>query len=174
VAIAALGWTLVSSIDADDPAPLAGDDVISIRSAAAFDPEGTGAPGEHNDRAALAIDRDPSTGWPTERYASRDLGVKSGVGLVLTLDRVADIGRITIRTQEAADWAAEIRVTTGVSAEQATSITDFGAVQSGRAGLGSIAELPLEARGDTVVVWLTDLGEGDTPIRLTINEITIR
>jgi serine/threonine-protein kinase len=173
-AIAALGWTLVSSVDGNDPPPITGDDVVSIRSATAFDPEGTGAPGEHDERAPLAIDLDPATAWPTERYATRDLGAKSGVGLVLALDRVADIERVTIRTEGATDWATEIRVATGMSAEQASAITDFGPARGGGSGLGPVADLTLGARGDAVVVWITDLGAGDTPIRLAISEITIR
>ena len=175
-AIAVLGWTLISSITGDSPppGPLTGVDVIAIRSADAFDPEGTGVPGEHNDRAMLAIDLDPSTAWPTERYDTRDLGLKSGVGLVLTLDRVTDIDQVTIRTVDADDWAVQIRIATGISAADATSIAEFGSSVGGGSGLGSIAELAVDGQGDTVVIWITDLGTGDTPIRLSISEITIR
>lgn len=172
--IAFLGWTLVASGHGDDAPPIAGADVISIERAVAFDPEGTGAPGEHNDRAALAIDVDTATSWPTERYASRTLGAKSGVGLVLTLDRVSEIHEVTIRTQDARDWAVEIRVATGVTAESAGAVADFGEVRGTGSGLGSIATVPVSAIGDTVVVWVTDLGAGDPPIRLAISEITIR
>lgn len=173
-AIAVLGWTLISNGGNDTPPPLTGSDVIGIRSAVAFDPEGTGVPGEHNDRAQFSIDLDPSTAWPTERYDARDLGAKSGVGLVLTLDRVTDVDRVTVRTLGSDQWATEIRIATGVTADEADSIADFGPSVGGGSGLGTIAELSVDGRGDTVVVWLTDLGAGDTPIRLSISEITIR
>jgi len=179
IAIGLLGWTLVSSILRDtppstaelDPADAAG---IAIRTAEAFDPEGSGVPGEHNDRARLSIDLDPSTSWPTESYEDRGLGVKSGVGLVLALDRVHDVNEVTVRTVDAADWAAEIRVTTGVDAAEARSIADFGPIVGGGTGLGPVATLAVDATGDTVVVWITDLGAGATPVRLSISEITIR
>ena len=174
IGIALLGWTLVATGRGDTAPPITGDDVISIERAVAFDPEGTGTPGEHDDRAALAIDVDTATSWPTERYSSRTLGAKSGVGLVLTLDRVSDISEVTIRTQGSRDWAVELRVATSVTAGGAGSIAAFGDVRGGGSGLGSIAALPLSAQGDTVVVWITDLGTGDTPIRLAISEITIR
>jgi serine/threonine-protein kinase len=180
VAIAALGWTLVSSAGGDPATPQTGtgaaDELLglTVRAATAFDPEGTGTPGEHNDRAVLAVDRDLATGWPTERYATRDLGTKSGVGLVLTLARIADIEAVTIHTDGADDWAVEIHVATGITADDAESIDDFGPAEALATGLRSVAEIPVDARGDTVVVWLTDLGRGETPIAMTIGEVTIR
>lgn len=174
IAIAVLGWTLVSADTGDDEPPLTGRDVLVIRSVAAFDPEGTGSPGEHDDRAAATIDLDPTTGWPTERYADRRMGSKSGVGLVLTLERTADLESITVHTAAATDWAAEVRVADGIGAADATSIGDFGPIRGVGSGLDETAEIPIAARGDTVVLWLTDLGAGATPIRLLINEITIR
>jgi tRNA A-37 threonylcarbamoyl transferase component Bud32 len=174
IAIAVLGWTLVSAGTGDDEPPLTGTDVVGIRSVAAFDPEGTGTPGEHDDRAPAAIDLDPATGWPTERYEDRRMGEKSGVGLVLTLDRTTDLESITVRTDDADDWAAEVRVATDAAAADATSIGDFGPIRGVGNALGETAEIPIAARGDTVVLWLTDLGAGPTPIRLLINEITIR
>ena len=179
-AIALLGWTLLSAIDGDDPAPDTGnpapsdgDGTGTIVAATAFDPEGTGAPGEHNERAVFAIDGDEATSWTTERYRGRDLGSKSGVGLVLTLDEVRDLHTVTIHT-DAQDWAVEIRVTTGVSANTATAIDDFGDAQGRASGLGDVADVTVSARGDTVVVWLTDLGAGTLPISLAIREVTIR
>ncbi|MEZ5246824.1 MAG: serine/threonine-protein kinase [Acidimicrobiales bacterium] len=185
IAIAALGWTLVSSVGGGtttppvDPARADGTDDgdllgLAVRSVVAFDPEGTGTPGEHNDRAVLAIDRDLATGWPTERYATRDLGAKSGVGLLLTLVQVSDVETVTIHTDGADDWAVEIHVATGITAADADSIADFGAPEGLGTSLGSTAEIPVGARGDTVLVWLTDLGRGETPIMMTVAEVTIR
>ena len=178
-AIAALGWTLVSSVGGSpsttDDAP--SDDgpgaVTTVRSSVAFDPEGTGAAGEHDDQAPRAIDGDPTTAWTTERYESRDFGVKSGVGLVLTLAEVIEVDRVTIRTAGADDWATEIRVATGVAAGEADSIDDFGPARTAVGGLGETAAIDIGARGDTVVVWVTDLGRGTLPLSLAIAEVTI-
>ena len=174
VAIALLGWTLVSGSTNDPLEPVTSSEQATIVSSVAFDPEGTGAPGEHNDRARFAIDRDTSTWWTTERYDARDLGLKSGVGLVLTLDRVTDLDSITIRTTDSEGWSVQLHVATGVDADPDGGINDFGVPVGGGTDLGESVQLDLEARGDTVVVWITDLGRGATPIRLAISEITIR
>jgi eukaryotic-like serine/threonine-protein kinase len=180
LAIAALGWTLVVAISATSAPeseatvgePDRGDALTLVR-AAAFDPEGVGTPGEHDERAPLAIDGDPGTAWPTERYESRDLGTKSGVGLVIGLDGITDIAEITIRTVDARSWAAEIHVVTGPIPDDA-GIADFGAPVVRASDLDSTAVIPINARGDTVVVWIIDLGAGSVPIRLEIAEVTIR
>jgi serine/threonine protein kinase len=176
IAIAVLGWTLVTAIDGDSGSTVASDASGGPRvvTADAFDPEGSGPTGEHNDRAHLAIDGDTSTAWPTERYDARDLGAKSGVGLVLGLDRVADLSTVAIRTQGSDDWAAEIYVSTGMTADGATGIASFGEVAGTAEDLGAIAEITLDSRGDTVVIWLTDLGVGELPVHLAIAEVTIR
>lgn len=175
-AIAALGWVLVSATDDDTPTPVDPGEpqAAVIVAATAFDPEGSGPPGEHNDRAAMAIDGAPETTWTTERYRSRDLGAKSGVGLVVQLESRRTIEAITIVTVDAQDWAAEIRVADGVDPATATSIEAFGPARAAGSGLDTTATIAVDATGDTVVVWLTDLGSAATPIRLQIAEITIR
>jgi eukaryotic-like serine/threonine-protein kinase len=187
IGIALLGWTLVSTIagtgspTTDPTSPGSTDtgftelgEAVRIVAVEAFDPEGSGTPGEHDERADLAIDGDVSTSWPTERYEARDLGTKSGVGLVLTLDQVTDLTSLTILTEGSDGWAAELYVSTGLTAAQAQGIDDFGEVRGGGSNLPPIADLSLDTRGDTVVIWLTDLGRGDLPIRVAIVEVTIR
>ncbi|MDW3220316.1 MAG: serine/threonine-protein kinase [Acidimicrobiales bacterium] len=173
IAIAALGWTLITTLD-DDPAPAAADGDIRIVAATAFDPEGSGPAGEHNDRAADAIDGDTATSWPTERYGSRTFGTKSGVGLILELDTVHDLDEVTIRTQSSTDWAVAVHVVTDVDPGGADAIADFGSPVARAGGLPTIASVPLDATGSTVVLWFTDLGEGPLPIRMNVVEVTIR
>jgi serine/threonine-protein kinase len=179
VAIAVLGWTLLTSIgggdDGDDGAapPASPGEGVTITTVEAFDPEGTGTPGEHDDRAVLAIDGNPSTAWTTERYESRDLGTKSGVGLVLSLDTVTDVSRVDILTGDARGWAVEIRVAEDITTD-GNGITAFGDVVGSGADLEPFAEVAVRGHGDTVVVWFTDLGDGALPVRLTVSEITVR
>lgn len=173
-AIAALGWTLITQLDGDDPPPLDPDGDIRIVNATAFDPEGSGPPGEHNDRAADAIDGDTATSWPTEHYDSRTLGGKSGVGLILQLEAAHDIEQVTIRTASSTDWSVEVRVVAGGDPATAQAITDLGAPVATAANLTTIASVPVEATGSTVVLWFTDLGDGPLPIRLNVVEVTIR
>ena len=171
-AIALLGWTLVAGSRQDAPAP--GPEALQILAAIAFDPEGTGPTGEHNDLAARAIDGDPSTGWPTERYDSRDLGPKSGVGLILVLAAVTDVHEVRVETG-ADHWAADVRVTTMTTnaLDDADQAVAFGPVVGGGAGLAPTASIPVGGRGNVVLVWITDLGLGDAPIRLVVNEVTV-
>lgn len=180
VAIALLGWTLIAAIaDTDPSTPTrpdsgAADSVLTVVGADAFDPEGSGPPGEHDELAGQAIDGNPATAWVTERYADRDLGAKSGVGLVLTLDEVSDIEAVTIATEGGAGWAVQIHVATGVTVASAGGIADFGDPRGGGTGLDEEADLAVDGRGDTIVLWFTDLGAGNLPIRLTVSEVTVR
>lgn len=182
VAIAVLGWTLLTSIDGGDDGDRGEDGTtpsspdaqgVTVAAIEAFDPEGTGTPGEHDDRAVLAVDGNPSTAWTTERYESRDLGAKSGVGLVLFLEAVIDVSRVDILTDDARGWAVEIRVAEGV-ATAGNGIAAFGEVDGAGTGLDPFAEVAVQGRGDTVAVWFTDLGDGALPVRLSVSEITIR
>ena len=174
-AVALLGWTLVSSFADDDPItpPLAAAP-IQIVPAEAFDPDGSGSPGEHNARAPLAIDGDPDSYWPTEQYDTRNFGTKSGVGLILQLDRVHPISEITIATQASTNRSVEIRVTEAETVGAADTIAAFGPAIHTESGLGPEAILRLDATGDTVVMWFTDLGDGEIPIRLAVGEVTIQ
>ena len=173
LAIGVLGWTLIVGPDGDTSAPAGDGGDIRIVAVEAFDPEGTGPPGEHDDRAPDAADGDTSTSWPTERYESRTLGVKSGVGLILTLDAVHPIAAVDIRTQSSTDWGLTVHATAD-DAAGADSIADFGPPVATASGLATIATVPVDARARTVVLWFTDLGTGPLPIRLDVVEVTFR
>ncbi len=68
---------------ASDPAEPIGP--ASIATITAYDPEGDGS--ENDGDAVLALaDGDPTSGWSTVCYASRFMGAKSGVGLVVSFD----------------------------------------------------------------------------------------
>ncbi|MDG2025571.1 MAG: serine/threonine-protein kinase [Acidimicrobiales bacterium] len=172
VLIALLGWTLIAG-DGNDALPPTASGAVQILSATAFDPEGTGPPGEHDDRAADAIDGDTSTSWPTESYESRQFGTKSGVGLVLWLAETTVVEEVEIRTLASQDWAEEIRVADGVGTDAAT-IAAFGPADATATGLNTIDRISVGAAGDAVVIWITDLGSGPMPIRLNVAEVTIR
>ncbi len=61
----------------------------SISTIDAYDPEGDDGV-ENNDLASLALsDGDGSTDWPTSCYSSEFMGGKKGVGLVVTMDGLA-------------------------------------------------------------------------------------
>ena len=165
-AVAGLGWQLITVSSSDGGSPASPFDMAGI---AAFDPEGTGAPGEHDDLAPLAIDGDPATSWHTERYEARDLGLKSGVGLVVELSRSATVDAVTIDTGSHG-WAVEV----ALSDHAAVSRSEFGPTTGSGTDLGPLAEIAVDGSGRFVLLWFTDLGEGERPVRLHVREITVR
>ena len=77
---------------------------IKLSAVGAYDPEGDGH--ENDDLAPLAVDRDATTFWKTERYHSF---AKTGVGLVLDARRARPIDRVLVSTDTAGS-SAEIEV----------------------------------------------------------------
>ena len=64
-----------------------------------FDPESDGGNNEENpDQLALVHDGDPQTVWTTLRYIGNPAlgGLKPGVGIVIDLGQVVDVGRVTV------------------------------------------------------------------------------
>lgn len=134
----------------------------------AFDPLGDGD--EHGDIAVRAIDGDPGTFWYTERYSNRELGrLKAGVGLIVEYEDSRSISRVDVRSANA-DWAADIYVADSVG----ESLDDWGTPAGSFTAIGTTAALEINpAEGRALLLWITDLGEGEPPIRLEIFEMQI-
>lgn len=148
------------------PLPLVG--------ATAYDPQGSPPPrGENDAQAPLAIDGDPSTGWSTEGYNTRDFDdhrLKAGVGLWVDLGSRRPIGSVELLS-ETTDWSAAIYVADRPGAD----LEDWGAPVATRDGLGRQSVLPLDdARGRYLLVWITDLGAGPSKVRAVLNEVRVR
>jgi len=64
-----------------------------------FDPQGTDG-GENPDEVSRALDGDPSTYWQTSRYQQQfgPGGLKTGVGLVLDLQKSHDVSEVDLTT----------------------------------------------------------------------------
>jgi serine/threonine protein kinase len=140
----------------------------SIGEVSAYDPEGTGPPGEHDDLAERVLDGDPATSWNTEMYDDRDLGAKRGVGLVFELSETSSVRAIDIRS-DGTDWAAEIYVSDTLP----TELDGWGPPRAVATGLGSEATLRPDQPGRAVLLWITDLGRSGPPYRLEIDDVTI-
>ena len=141
---------------------------VAIASASAFDPQGTG--GESDSLAPLTIDGDPSTAWRTEGYDTRQFsGLKSGVGVVLTLAEAGTLDRVEV-TSPTTGWAAEVYVTD----EPGGTLGDWGEPVAAGSGLGGNAVFELGGvEGGSVLVWITDLGDGPPRVRMEISEIVV-
>jgi serine/threonine-protein kinase len=130
-----------------------------------FDP----APGdgsEHDEEVGEAVDGDPATAWSSETYSSRDFGgLKTGVGLVLSLEEAADLGELVVFSASS-DWAADVYVADSPAAD----LAGWGDPVAEGSGLGEAATFDLsEASGAVVLLWITDLGGGDP--RIDIAEV---
>lgn len=122
--------------------------------ATSFDPEAR--PAEENERAARNVaDGDPATTWATERYRSRPFaGLKDGVGLILRAAQPAAFTRLTIDSASE-DWAAQIYV----ADQPSPALSGWGQPVATRTAIRRETTFDLkDARGQSVLVWITDTG----------------
>lgn len=141
--------------------------VVPIEEISSFDPQGSGVPGENDDRLGLAIDGQPSTQWSTEGYLARNLGGKTGVGVVLRLREPVALGSLQVRSPTRG-WSAEIHLgaPTGDSPGGPPIATITDAVGDVTVDLGG-------RRAGTVVLWITRLGAEGPPFRVELTELTV-
>jgi len=135
---------------------------VTLRGLTGYDPQGTGAPGEHNAAAPLATDGDQATFWATETYDSPEFGgLKSGVGLVLDAGSAVKLGSVTVTTDTPGFTA---RILAGDSASG--GFADDSSPQT------VAASTTFQLNGATAryyVVWITQLPPGDVA---HLNEVT--
>jgi hypothetical protein len=150
------------------PAPTG--DPVEVKAVTTLDPEGDGE--ENEDRAGLVVDGDRSTAWTTKDYFDQfgDTGLKHGVGLVLDLGSVQQVGTVTVRTV-GGGTDLELRA----ADERGTGVDDFDMV----ARKGDVdRRAVLVPRGDLrtryLLVWLTSLPSVGSEFRGSIAEISVR
>ena len=138
--------------------------VLPIVEASAFDPLGDG--GEHSSEAPRAFDSDPGTVWQTDGYSNRNFGnAKAGVGLWVQLDAPHDITSVTVSALDGG-WSGEIYV-----ADQPGDTLDaWGAPRASGDNLPATHPFALNARGQYVLVWCTQLPESN---KLQIGDIKV-
>jgi len=142
---------------------------LSMIQATAYDPEGTGAPGENDADAANVLDGDPTTSWATEGYDDRRFGTKRGVGIIITLSASMPLDAVAV-TSPTTDWAASIYVADGV----ASSLEGWGDAVTAADGIDGDHLFALDgAEGTHVLVWITDLGAGPGRAKAQIDEIEV-
>ena len=144
-------------------------EVVSVLSAGAFDPP-PGSGEEHDEELGFLIDGDPATAWTTEQYGNRRFGgLKSGVGFVLNLNGSRALNQLEV-TSEARGWSASVYVADG--AKPSAPPGEWGEPAATQVGIDGTATFDLGGKqGSVVLVWITDLGEGDAvsvgDVRLT-------
>ncbi len=148
--------------------------VATIIGAQDVDPDGDNV--EHSDELPNSFDKNDETFWSTESYGSASMGNKSGVGIGWVV-KPAQIERLDVNTTSTG-WSADVYVLESqqdlvkFDPEANVVATSIGPVATGT------TEVNLQARqGEVVLLWITDLGEGesgeDLPYSVRINEVEI-
>src|SRR5581483_1878448 len=136
---------------------------IHLRAVTAWDPYGTGAPGENDANAYKATDGSGATYWETEQYYDSPSLNKPGVGLVLDAGKAVTLHRLAFST-ETPGLTAEIRA----GDAQKGPFPDV--VAPPQAVSGSNATFAITGSPHRYyVIWITRLGPGHQTAR--INEV---
>jgi serine/threonine-protein kinase len=141
----------------------------TIASVSTFDPDGRGEPGENDEDAGLAVDGDLETAWTTESYDSRSFfGSKNGVGLVVDLSALAAIESLRIDASTNG-WSGEVHLL-GVDDEPNPDAEPAATLVEVR----DPVELSFEGEeAQSILIWITDLGESDDRHRVEIAEVSV-
>ena len=130
---------------------------IPLESVTDFDPAGDDRI-EHPERLIFVNDGDPTTGWSTARYSTRDFGrLKDGVGLIVVLagDELHRVERVVIDSPTVG-WSFELYA----SRERNRTLIDWGdPVATAQDITGSAALDVPTTEAAALLVWITDLGE---------------
>ena len=127
----------------------------------AFDPP-PGGGDEHDNELPFLVDGDPATAWTTESYSRRDFGgLKPGVGVILQLDGSHQLNELKL-TSSSSGWAAEVLV----AASPQTTREAWGQPVATKRGIerGTTTFDLGNRRGGAVLLWITDLGAGNSSI----------
>jgi len=129
----------------------------------AYDPHGTGVPGEHNAEASNATDHKRNTYWETERYRDAPSLGKDGVGLVLDARRDVQLRQLGFST-----------ATPGFTAEIKAGDSETGPFNDVVAGPQQVSTTPLftilSGKHRYYLIWITRLGASYNTAR--INEVS--
>ncbi|NEE09159.1 serine/threonine protein kinase [Streptomyces sp. SID7499] len=126
---------------------------ITIKGAQDFDPLGNDG-SENPDEINRLYDNAPGTYWETSFYTSADFGrLKSGVGVILDLGKVQDVGQVTVSFK--GETSLELRAASG-AATQPQSLDGYTKVAQGSGT--TVALKPDESlKSRYLLVWLTKL-----------------
>lgn len=145
--------------------------VIQPASVDDLDPQGDG--GEENPELTdLTVDGDPSTAWRTSNYEQNfgPSGLKTGVGLTVSLPRTTDVRRVNVTT---IGDPTSITLYAGTG-EPPADVEGLQPVARGTTTGESVTLATPEAvSADWVIVWLTSLPEDDG-FRGQVAEIVVR
>lgn len=170
VAVAIVAGLLVFVLSSPDREPLPAkrsapaNGPVRIVGAAAFDPP-PGSEHEHDEELPYLFDGDPNTAWSTETYAGPISSLKSGVGVVLSLDGDHRLSRLQLTTPSAG-WSASVYVSDGPR----STLVEWGRPVATASDIRQNATFDLgRVSARAVLIWITDLGAANS--RVAIGEV---
>ncbi|MEE6294851.1 murein biosynthesis integral membrane protein MurJ [Georgenia wangjunii] len=143
------------------PAPAAPPQIAAI---APLDPEGDGA--ENPELTSNAFDGDPESYWRSRSYVDPAYGMKSGIGLAITLAEETLVSEVRIDLM-GNGGNVQIRATDPATPTEGTLLAE------GPMGPGSTFALAEPTTTSTIVLWFTSLpvADSDGRNRLEVAEI---
>ncbi|WP_405819208.1 protein kinase family protein [Streptomyces sp. NBC_01390] len=127
---------------------------IAIEGARDFDPLGEDGSENPNDIDKV-YDTAAGTYWQTSYYTSSDFGrLKSGVGVVLDLGKVQQVGKVTVTF--VGDTSVELRAASGDTGTEPTTLDGYTKVAEG-SGASVTLKPGKTLKSRYLLVWLTDL-----------------
>jgi len=179
--------TVLSQIFSDVGGPLQGDelglnaptsttenadsDVVKPVSATVFSP---GGEADNPADAALAIDGNPATAWPTDTYSDPAPfpGFKNGVGLLLQLPKPTTLASVSLDLNSTGT-SVQLRAaqsSTPASLEDTTELTSPQTMKTGANTITVSDATPTQY----VLVWITTLGTVDGKSEAAISDLTLK
>ena len=143
---------------------------VAISEAYDFDPLGDGS--ENASEIKNAYDGDPSTSWPTSNYRgyAKFGNLKEGVGIVLDLGKVQEIGKVEVTFH--GTTSVQLRTAPESASSRPGAPGDYATQTSGTGSHVTLAPgKPVKTR--YVLVWLTELPSADGGYRGQISDIKI-
>ncbi len=124
--------------------------------------------------AALAIDGDPTTVWPTDTYTDPVPfpGFKNGVGLMLQLPEPTVVGSVTVAVSST---GTQVQIRSASSSSPATleDTTLLTGPTLLKPGTNTIA-VPAGQPTSNLLVWISTMGQTGGKSRSDVSEITVR
>jgi hypothetical protein len=130
-----------------------------LRDAEDFDPP-PGDGEEHSEEVAFAVDGDPTTTWSTEQYSGGLAAVgKDGVGVAADAGSAVKASELVVET-ETPGWSGEVYAANQPARDLAGWGDPVGSIS--KAANNETVPVRLSEPARYYLVWITDLGEGDT------------
>lgn len=140
----------------------------TIKQVIDFDPLGDGK--ERPDLIAFAADANAATAWTSESYTNRTMGnLKEGVGIIVILDGEDTLSSLTV-TSPTQGWAGRVFA----ADEPAADLAQWGDALDARSGISGSVEFDLhKVRAGAILLWVTDLGDAPSKVRIEVLEVTV-